>query len=692
MIMWRLLAVLIIIIPACSNVNSSNETDVEITGEEIINLNGWWHFSIDSTIAGNPDWINPEYSSEGWDELLVPGNWDTENNYAEFVGTGHYRKEFSIPENWEDNVVRLHFAAVYQTANVWLNGQYLGMHTGGYTPFEFNISEILRPGKNVIALSANNEYGRGAWWHWGGISRDVKLIKNNEQRIVSQRITTEPDLATGEAKVHYAVDLTNHAGQEFRGMITVVIENLQLGSSAIVVENASIMLAANANKTKKFTILLNKNQVQLWDVENPNLYKIHISLLSETGSVIHKKEERFGIRKIETRNTKVLLNGKELRMNGFNRVADHRAFGQTEPDVLVKFDIDAMKAMGCNFTRINHHPQSENLLNYCDEVGMLLIEEIPVWQDDPHLYKDDPEAKRWLEEMITRDYNHPSIIGWSVANEIHDGTLEGRQMSPRVYDYVESMINHVQTLDSNRLKTYVSFTAGNAKELGVDPADVCDIISFTSYGDASKVAKRIHEVWPNKPVFVAEIGLNQFGDDDTDAELPANLIRAIKNSLQLDYVVGVSLWTYNDYRSNYGGTPPSQNRAWGVYNVWRQPKPAAYQIQQLFRSKSTELPSLNDPLPAFIKDNPFILAVVPLENSCVVGFSVIDEKDNYEIEYTLEGKAPETVKIQGLQGAAKIYDLEPGNYFFRIRRVANSGFGKWSPDVSTTIVDSYSSK
>jgi len=668
---------------------SNNSPGFDKNGTEKLSLNGQWLFSVDSTLAGSKDWSQPKYPAADWDKLTIPGNWDTENAYANFVGTGYYRKEFKVPSDWNGSIIRLCFGAVNQTSKVWLNGHYLGNHVGGYTPFEFDVTGIIQPGKtNTVALSANNEYQRGAWWHWGGISREVKLERNNHQQIVWQQITSEPDLENGSASVSVAVKIRNYSNQEFSGVIKSFVANSPGGTTLNINAEKRVTVDANSETIEHITFILQPEKVKLWDFEHPNLYQMNTSIESTDSLIVHKIGNRFGIRKIETRGTKVLLNGKEIHLNGFNRVADHWAYGQTEPDNLVRFDIDAMKAMGCNFTRIMHYPQATNLLDYCDEVGMLLIEEIPVWgKGDPQLQPDNPLTKKWLSEMITRDYNHPCIIGWSVANEIADGELEGRKMSPRIYGYVETMIAHVKSLDSTRLKTYASFTVGSANEKGIDPADVCDIVCFNSYGDAANVAKKCHNVWPDKPIFVTEIGKDPLGENLSESGLSASLKTAIKNLEVLDYVVGLSLWTYNDYRSNYKNTPVGQARTWGVYNVWRQPKKAAKEIQSLYSISGQYSPLKSM---AQISDNmskivPVIWAVVPLKNSCMVGFSVTDSLDNYEIEYKRGNKNPQTVQIIGLRGAAKVYNLNPGEYSFRIRRISDTVAGEWSGIYSETI-------
>ncbi len=650
--------------------------------QEKISLSGQWDFSNDKNLEKNNSWVNVKYNSSKWFKINIPGNWDTENDYSEFKGTGYFRKSFVVPKDWNKGKIFLQFGAVYQKCDVWLNGSKLGSHIGGYTPFEFNITDKLVPGKkNTIAISVNNKYKRGAWWHWGGISRDVTILRYNQQRIMRQQIIATPNLKTGTSEVTNDIFIKNYDSNDFSGKLIVSI--LDKHGNETIGEKIEQKITAKKSESLKLNVKfnLNKGQTKLWDVNAPNLYKISTTLISSNNDTVHQVVDRFGIRKIEVQGSRMLLNGKVIYLNGFNRVGDHRAYGQTEPEHLVKFDIDAMRAMGCNFTRIMHYPQPKILLDYCDEIGMLLFEEIPVWgKGDPQLIPENPLTKQWLTEMIERDFNHPSIIGWSVANEIADKDKKGRQMSPKVYGFVETMFNHVDNLDTTRLKTYVSFTATKADTLGIDPADLCDVVCYNSYGPAYKQAVKLHNTWPNKPIFFSEIGKKQVGESLTESGLSETLINEIKKLDSLDYVIGSSLWTYNDYRSLYGGTPKSQNRAWGAYNVWRQPKKAAYDIRELYTRKESneKLPSLAK-IPVNTPDSTvYIEAIVPLQNSCMVGYTVIDKKDDYEIEYKSTNKKSKIVKIKGLRGAAKIYGLKPGKYDFRIRRIHKGNKGEWS--------------
>ncbi len=566
-------------------------------GEENFSLNGIWQFRTDIDSSGiKSGWHKIDSANSSWDEMTVPGNWDTENKYAHYVGRAFYRKIFKMPENWYKSQIRLKFDAVYETAEVWLNGKYLGKHVGGYTPFEFDVSGLLRfYSHNVLLVSADNTYNRGAWWQWGGISRDVNLIRNNDARIVYAHIESDPDLEKARINFKIKYKIQNSSKNNLKFNLSVKI--IDFGENDIIessIENEDLMATSNLNAGEsgylQINSILDLNKYSLWHFDRPHLYRIESTLTErKTGRLHHKTYERMGIRKIEVIGTKLYLNGESIRINGFNRVHDHCVFGNTEPDEIVKKDINMMKSLGGNFSRIMHAPQAKNLLNYCDEAGYMIIEEIPVWgMNDPQAFPDNPLTKQWLREMIERDFNHPCIIGWSVANELADPDAENfseRIMSREQYDYVKSMINYIDTeLDSTRIKTYVSYSA--FRELASpenEPAEFADLININCYGVAPEQVGSVHAKWPDQPIFISEFGKGQIGLDPNTAILDERIFSYINEIVEeCPYVIGTSLWTFNDYRSRYRGTPPSENRAWGVVNIWRQPKRAAKQIQEIY--------------------------------------------------------------------------------------------------------------
>ncbi|WP_269522180.1 glycoside hydrolase family 2 TIM barrel-domain containing protein [Coraliomargarita parva] len=652
-----------------------------------LDLSGQWKFSIYPKHADDPSWRQPGYDRSRWADMTVPGSWDTENKYAHFTGTAFYVKEFDLPETWEEPSFRLRFGAVYQTTEVWLNDEYLGKHVGGYTPFEFDVTKVIRKGEtNTLAVTVNNKYNRGAWWKWGGIHQKVYLVNEGPVRIVRQKIIAEPNLDDGSSTIDLEVTVRNSGEDVFTGELQsrIVSWKSQTPHGSLSKESLSVDPGETVKVSLHFELAA--SEARLWDLEDPYLYQLLSRLIDDHGSVSEKKD-RFGIRKIETANAKLLLNGKELHLNGFNRIATHRAYGQTDPEPLIRFDIDTMMAMGARMSRIAHHAQNPALLDYCDEVGMLIIEEIPVWgKTEQQTQPNNPLTKQWLTEMIERDYNHPCVIGWSVGNELAEKNLDGQKMSWRIYEYVRTMIEHVASLDSTRLKTYVSNTATAANGPGIDPNDLVDIMMHNSYGGAPGQVQKLHQVWPEKPVFVSELGKSQIGES-LDNGLHEQLKEEILALKEFDYVVGCSIWSYNDYRSHFGGTPLTENRAWGMYNVWRQPKAAAYEMRELFTAEASDapLPTMTAIPAERPEDAVYIQAVVPMQNSCMVGFTVVDENDDYEIAYEKDGGEAQTLVIKKLRGAAKISGLEPGDYTFRIRPVRAGEPGPWSASYSTHI-------
>lgn len=652
-----------------------------------LDLGGRWRFSIDEAHLSDDAWHQPGYDASRWGTMAVPGSWDTENDTAHFVGNAFYLTHFDLPSDWTSPHAHLYFGAVYQTAQVWLNGQYLGEHVGGYTPFEFDVTAMLdRSGPNTLAVAVNNRYSRGAWWKWGGIHQPVRLLGSEAVRIVRQQVTAEPDLESATATVRTTVFVENLTGASQPIEIASQVLSQDHSTSFGPTARGTLTLPPHASDDVTLEIPLRADETTLWDIDQPYLYRA-VTTLATDERALDESDDRFGIRKIEAVDARLLLNGRPLRLNGLNRIATHRAYGQAEPSELIRFDIHAMKAMGANLTRIGHHPQHPALLDTCDEVGMLLIGEVPVWgKTDPQVIPDNPRTKAWLTEMIQRDYNHPSIIAWSVGNELAERHLSGQRMSWKVYEYVRTMLEHVAELDPHRLKTYVSNTATEANGPGVDPNDLVDLLCHNSYGGSGDQVKKLHQVWPNKPVFVTELGKSQLGEG-LDATLDPQLVDEIRALREFDFVVGCSIWSYNDYRSRFANTPPSENRAWGVYNVWRQPKAAAYELRELFTQQAdgTPLPTMSR-LPDDTSPSPIaIQAVVPMGRACMVGFTVTDAEASYELRIDTDGQPTRTMRVDGLQGAVKVSDLAPGHYTVQIRIAGDEAPHAWSSPCAVTI-------
>lgn len=521
-------------------------------GQLTQSLNGQWQF----TIMFDP-------TPEDWTAITVPGNWDVTDQHADHSGIGWYRRSFVPKPEFRGKRIRLKFDAVYHEAEIFLNRQRLGAHIGGYTPFEFDITDDIKfDQENTITVRADNSYQRGAWWPWGGISRSVNLIGNNDVRLDWQHIRTEPKRDQGSAEVFVRYRMVN-AGE----VDADVVIKSKLDDPAMEVIETSVNIPAGQTIEVDAQCTLDGDQVRLWHFDHPNLYALTTRLVIDR-SVQHSQTDRFGIRKIEVTPTAILLNGEPVHAVGFNRVSDSPEFGNTEPDELVNLDVDLMKRCGAVMSRIMHYPQAPNFLDALDKKGMMVFCEIPVWQHDPQIITNNSVTKGWLKEMIDRDYNHPSIIGWSVGNEMRD-----------FYPYASSMMKYVrEELDPHRLVNFVSDRAG--KEGVNEPIDETDIAMLNSYKDWGKYLNITAKRWPEKPVFLSEFGLRQLQPDGRFKQGFKEQWQKVSNGNP--NIVGASLWTFNDYRSNFAGTQPTGFRTWGVVDENRKPKPAYFTLRKLF--------------------------------------------------------------------------------------------------------------
>ncbi|QVY66121.1 glycoside hydrolase family 2 TIM barrel-domain containing protein [Polaribacter sp. Q13] len=506
----------------------------------------------------------PDYNDSQWNNLKVPGHWGMLNSYSNYNGLAWYRKEFKLPEGWNENSskkYRLKFDGVYHLAKVYLNGEFIGEHQGGFTPFEFEVAEHLNYGdSNILAVEVNNNFMVGATWNWGGIIRDVHLVKNNEVRINNQYIHATPDLKKGTATLKLKVKVENNSDE----IKSVEINSEIYKNGKLIALNKLVKVPAHKTSEVILKGVLEAKDVELWHFDHPELYRLETTI-SENNSVIDTKTNDFGIRKVEITDSKLLLNGEPVRLGGFNRVSEHRFWGSSEPLELLEKDVDLMKEAGANFMRIMHGTQNEKLIELCDKKGILIFEEVNVRDltnpefTPPHY----PLAKHWIKGMVERDWNHPSIIGWSVGNELSDH-----------YDYAKLTMDFVREIDPNRLVTCVS-NSGWRKTANRenDPNTEVDIIMHNMYrfqGKPQDIIDKLRSEWPKKPIFISEYGFDPYPTTSLDGDQQIFTDWNENWRGKNEFVIGGSLWTFNDYRSSYAGTSQEENRVWGLINVWRQ--------------------------------------------------------------------------------------------------------------------------
>jgi hypothetical protein len=332
-------------------------------------------------------------------------------------------------------------------------------------------------------------------------------------------------------------------------------------------KQTAVEIPARGEKKTAFSIKLNKNETRLWHFNHPHLYTSVVELLDK-GQPIHQLTDRFGIRKIEVDGYHFKLNGETVRTVGFNLVPEERSTGNTLPLWRIKEDVDLMKQLGANMARISHLSLPREFLDYLDERGIMTFEEVSLWGKDAMVDPDHPTPKEWLERMVQYKYNHPSIIGWTVGNEI--GRLHA---NPKVMEYVKEATAHAKSLDPLRLAVYVTHSAHSQSK---DPVEFSDMILNNSYGNWGKNADKVNSLHPGKPIFMAEYGDKLNDENPEESFIDA---KAILDTMRgREFLMGASLWTFNDYRSFWKSdspgwsTDPSQNRAWGVVTSLREKK------------------------------------------------------------------------------------------------------------------------
>ncbi|HSD85733.1 MAG TPA: glycosyl hydrolase 53 family protein, partial [Anaerolineae bacterium] len=513
--------------------------------------------------------------------------------YADYSGLAWYRRAFTVPAETQAAHLRLRFEGVFYVARVWLNGQYLGEHEGGYTPFEFDVSNIARPGeKNIIAVEVDNQRAADRipadlnsdwsfdWWNYGGLIRDVSLETTNPIFIVRQQIASVPHLTgmdeADAATITAAVIVSNTSDQPWSGMWQANLLDDATGQ-AVLTAPASMPANVPAGKTASIQITATLASPKLWHFDHPNLYRWSTSLLAADKQRLDTHQVTIGIRLVELKDGRFYLNGEPVRLVGVNRHADYPGQGSAETVTAMAADYDDLKTLNEVFSRPVHYPQAKFILDYADRHGILLIPEVPAWQlTEQQLSSQHMRdlEKQQLSEMIATDFNHPAVWAWSVGNEFASSSSAG-------HAFVKEMMAHVKTLDPTRP---VGFASDKLKsQPSADATALADFVLMNEYfgtwhgdkQDLGPALDRIHQAWPDKTVIISEFGFAphwnaKWGpptaslDPDKRYFIPvytgadsaaADAVRqeVINDQMPVfrskPFVAGAVFWDYQDYRT-----------------------------------------------------------------------------------------------------------------------------------------------
>jgi beta-glucuronidase len=528
--------------------------------------------------------------------VTVPHCWPMMKGYEKYIGDVVYERDFEAPAAEQGRVARLEFDAVYYKAHVWVNGEFVGMHEGGYSRFALDVTKALKAGTNHVVVEVENTptltsipaiataghgepnpppygtlTGEGivGWWPYGGIVRPVRLVVSEAVYLRGMKVDTKPDFVK-----HTAV-VTVHAFVRNAGDVAAVasVSGMVAGLKPVF---RKTRVAAGGEVEVIWSGTL--DAPHLWSVRDPFLYDAMLAVGDTSATA------RIGVRELRVRGTELLLNGNVVHLYGANRVSEDPVEGLRESKEIVDRDMADMLADNMRMMRIAHYPQVQDVLDYADAHGMLLIPEAGNWNMSAWQMSDPNVRALWkaqMKEMMEQDWNHPSVVAWSVGNEYESATPQGIAWTRDMRDYARG-------LDPTRLITFASrFTVTPLVKKGTDEASyLVDFVSVNFYGNYAKNLDRVHAQWPDKPVFVTEFGY--MGEPGMhDPKRIAEITTAVEAMKARPWVIGGSLWTWADYRSLHKGTPADGVRRWGVVNLEREHRDSWKAVQELFR---TELP------------------------------------------------------------------------------------------------------
>ena len=577
-----------------------------VNAYESMSLNGQWNYIVDVQEEGYYDYrMNPtrwgffvnakpqkpedliEYDFDKSPTMQIPGDWNTQDERLFFYeGTVWFKKSFSM-RNEELNKVLLYFGAVNYDCRVWVNGKEAGHHIGGFTPFNFDVTELLKEGENTVIVKVDNK--RHAedvptqifdWWNYGGITRDVKLVKVPTVYLDDYSLQLEKVKGGKGEKVReisFSARLNKaEAGHE----VTVFIPELKIEKTFTTDADGKVQCSTFNVPSKRLT---------LWSPENPKLYQVQVMLDNTTIA------DEIGFRTIETRDKQILLNGQPIFLKGISIHNEKpNGGGRANSAEDARTLLGWAKELGCNFVRLAHYPHHEEMVREAERMGILVWSEIPVyWTIAWKNPKTFENARQQLTDMIGRDHNRANVIIWSIANETpHSAERD---------DFLGRLAQYARTLDDTRLISMAMEVTGASNyvnRLNDNMNKYVDVVSFNQYigwyRDVNDASKMTWEIPYNKPVIISEFGGGaRYGyhgqkNQRWTEEFQENLYRENINMIdKIEGLSGTTPWILKDFRSPRRVLPGIQdyyNRK-GLVSDKGEKKKAFFVLKEWYDSK-----------------------------------------------------------------------------------------------------------
>lgn len=590
-----------------------------------LDISGIWDFQTDpDEIGAENGWFNGLPESR---PMAVPGSWNEQyEDIFNYFGLAWYVKRSYIPKSWQGDRVFIRVGSACYFGTVYVNGQEVGSHEGGHLPFQFDITDLVKwEEENVIAISVENELkptrvpsgnmGSGMmeaasimmgypattydFFPFAGLHRPVVLYSVPQTHIEDITVTTGFNGGEGWVQVK-----------------TQINGNTPKGS--LILEGGPESIESQIEFENGFAeATLKVPAARLWSDKDPYLYDLTITTETDRYSL------KIGIRTIEVQGHQILLNGQPVQLNGYGRHEDFYASGKGLNLPLMVKDYQLMRWTGANSYRTSHYPYSEEEMMLADREGFLIIDETPAvslqFDNEENMAERYRTCLQQIDELITRDKNHPSVVMWSVANEPMPPDMMARFTGGKVdevkdqgsKEFLHGMVAHARQLDPTRPITIVGVMGGPTEWL-----ETCDVACINRYwgwymqgGELDKgiamIDQELDDLWEiwEKPIIVTEFGTDtQPGLHGHPAvmwteEYQAEFIRGyLEVAAQKDFVAGMQVWNFADFAAVQSIMRVGGMNMKGIFTRARQPKMAAHVLRDFWALES-DIASQADPAP-----------------------------------------------------------------------------------------------
>ncbi len=588
---------------------AQNELIANIYQRNTISLDGSWKYIIDpyengyynyryqpfdqQESPGNGAFFNNakpkspadlvEYDFDQMNDIQVPGDWNSQKKeLLYYEGTVWYKKSFDYSKSEKNGRLFVYFEASNYKTEVYFNGKKLGTHIGGFTPFNFEITELVKEEDNFLVVKVDNKRLKEGiptlntdWWNYGGLTREVRLVETAKTFIQDYFIQIDPNDA-----------------EKITGSINLNGPNSNNQSVEIKIPNLGITKKLKTDQKGQVDFTITTKNITYWSIENPYLYDVSIQTQED------QTTDQIGFRTIRTEGSKILLNNKPIYLKGISiheesPLKGGRGHSKEDAEKLLTW----AQELGCNYVRLAHYPHNEHMVRLADQKGILVWEENPVYWtiswENQNTYEN---AENQLAELIARDKNRASVIIWSMANETPN--------SPARNIFLKKLAKYTRDKDPTRLISAAleqkSYKDSKTIRTIDDPfAEVVDVLSFNQYigwydGLPEKCETITWKIEQDKPVLISEFGAGAkhglHGDKNArwTEEFQEDLyIKTIAMIDKIEKVQGFSPWILVDFRSPRRVLPQIQD-GWnrkGLIAEDGQRKKAFFILQKFYEWK-----------------------------------------------------------------------------------------------------------